>query len=88
LAMQCLIWCHFEREGFPPRLRPLRLQLCLSQLTLDSFTLKDLQEWLQVGISAGSVVLIVQCTKQDIDDIKADYLTFPYLWELNVPISH
>jgi hypothetical protein len=49
--------------------------LRLSQLTLDIFTLKDLQEWL--GISAGSAVLVMQYAKQDIDDIKAGRLTFP-----------
>jgi hypothetical protein len=49
--------------------------LRLSQLTLDVFTLKDLQEWL--GISAGSAVLIMQYAKQDIDDIKAGRLIVP-----------
>ena len=49
--------------------------LHLSQLTLDVFTLKDLQEWL--GISAGSAVLVMQYAKQDIDDIKAGRITFP-----------
>ena len=45
---------------------------CLSQLTLDIFTLKDLQEWL--GISAGSAMLVMQYAKQDIDDIKSGRL--------------
>jgi hypothetical protein len=49
--------------------------LRLSQLTLDFFTLRDLQGWL--GISAGSAVLIMQYAKQDIDDIKAGRLAFP-----------
>jgi hypothetical protein len=47
--------------------------LRLSQLTLDIFTLKDLQGWL--GISAGSAVLIMQYAKQDIDSIKVGHLT-------------
>ena len=49
------------------------LRLC--QLTLDIFTLKDLQEWL--GINAGSAVLIMQYAKEDLDDIKAGRLSFP-----------
>lgn len=43
--------------------------LRLSQLSLELFTLKDLEEWL--GISVGTAVLIMQYAKEDIDNLKA-----------------
>jgi hypothetical protein len=49
--------------------------LHLSQLTLNFFVLKDLQEWFK--ISAGSAMLIIQYAKEDRKDIKAGCLTFP-----------
>ena len=50
---------------------------CLSQLTLDNFTLKDLKDWL--GISSGYAVLIMQYAKQDIEDIEMGRLVVPGL---------
>ena len=48
--------------------------LCLSQLTLEFFGLKDLQEWLE--ISVGMAVLIMQYAKKDMEDIQAGCLSF------------
>jgi hypothetical protein len=49
--------------------------LRITQLTLDFFTLKDLQEWLSIEI--GTAVLIMQYAKEDIDAIKAGHLVIP-----------
>jgi hypothetical protein len=47
----------------------------ITQLTLDFFSLKDLQEWL--GIEVGTAILIMQYAKADIEAIKAGTLVFP-----------
>jgi hypothetical protein len=47
----------------------------ITQLTLEFFSLKDLQGWL--GIEVGTAILIMQYAKADIEAIKAGTLVFP-----------
>jgi hypothetical protein len=49
--------------------------LWIMQLTLEFFTLKDLQEWLDIEI--GTAVLIMQYAKEDVDAIQAGTLVIP-----------
>jgi hypothetical protein len=43
--------------------------LRIKQLTLDFFTLKDLQDWLSIDV--GTAILIMQYAQEDMDAIKA-----------------
>jgi hypothetical protein len=54
-----------EKKGF----------IHIMQLTLESFSLRDLQEWL--GIEVGTAILIMQYAKADIKAIKTGKLIFP-----------